>query len=614
MTYQDFNEFGFDDRILRILDETGHHKPTPIQSEAIPALLEGKDLMGIAQTGTGKTAAFALPAIQRLAEKNVKLGPREIRALILAPTRELVVQIEKNCKTYARYMRLKHLAVYGGTSYRPQISALRRGGSDILVATPGRLIDLLESGHIELGFLELFILDEGDRMLDMGFINDIRKLTEYMPADRQSIFFSATMPPKVKDLANTLLNNPVHVEISPESTPVDRIDQKVMFVNAKNKLPLLLKMFKNEEWQRVIIFTKTKYKADKVADHLSRAGFPADAIHGDKSQSKRERVLNAFRKGKINALVATDVAARGIDVSDISHVINYELPLEPESYVHRIGRTARAGSKGHAIAFCDSQERSLLRFIEKIMDMKLPVDEDHEFHEEVKSNKGGNGGQKRRDRRPRSESPFQRAKGPKDRRDRNKDKGRPRRDRKGAEDSANTRSDSDRAAKGGYEDRPRSDARPSKNRWDAKKGKSDDRSDRDRPARFERSDRSDRSDRFERSDRSDRFARSDRSDRSDRKSEGSRFSKDGDRPARRGKPDFDKKSERRSDFGKPAGKRTSDKRSSDKHASDKRGSDKRSSDKRGADKAGSGKRFDKMGNKPMLRRGNNSSKSAAAAR
>ncbi len=391
MSTTDFNGFGFDERILRALDETGHKTPTPIQEQAIPLLLQGKDLVAVAQTGTGKTAAFALPAIQILSEKPIKVGPNEVRALILAPTRELATQIEKNMKIYARHLKLKHACVYGGMPYRPQIQDMKKG-VDVLVATPGRLIDLLERGHVNLAFLELLILDEADRMLDMGFIHDIRALIDLMPEDRQSLLFSATMPPKVGDLARTLLQEPVSIEITPESTPVDRIKQSVMFVKAVDKLPLLLSLIKKDEYKRVIIFTKTRYKADKVADHISKTGIVAEAIHGDKSQAKRQRVLNGFQKGKVQILVATDVAARGIDVSDITHVINYELPMEAESYVHRIGRTARAGSTGTAIAFCDGAERGLLSGVERNMKMQLPVDTNHDWHDEKSAQKSGGAG------------------------------------------------------------------------------------------------------------------------------------------------------------------------------------------------------------------------------
>ncbi|WP_420549274.1 DEAD/DEAH box helicase [Curvivirga sp.] len=546
MSHTNFDEFGLDDRILRALNETGHEVPTPIQSQAIPMLLEGKDLLAVAQTGTGKTAAFAIPTIQLLSEKPIKVGPNEVRALILAPTRELAEQIHKNMRIYANHFRMKHVVVYGGTTYRFQIQAMKKG-ADILVATPGRLKDLLERGVVNLNFLELLILDEADRMLDMGFIHDIRQLIEHMPEERQSLLFSATMPPKVKELGASLLQNPESIEITPESTPVDRITQKVMFVSATDKLNLLMKIFKEqkEELERVIIFTKTKWKADKVAAHLDRSGTPSEAIHGDKKQAKRQRVLNAFQKGRIKVLVATDVAARGIDVSNITHVINFELPMEPENYVHRIGRTARAGTTGHAIAFCDKAEKGILNSIERIMNMKLDVDENHDFHDEAAANSGRkkDGGRSRKSRPAKGGAKKERW---------SKDR---KQDRAAAKEARAKRHSKKETEDQGFFDNPSSYQDNEKKRSPFKKERSFDRG-LDRDERKGRKDGGDRKDRRERRDRDDypvrggRFNRDERNDRSgERKPRGDKSRRDSreDRFDHKEKSDFKRKDFKRGD-------------------------------------------------------------------
>ncbi len=365
--------------ILRAIEGEGYTTATPIQSKAIPPLLEGRDLLGVAQTGTGKTAAFALPLLQRLAETNQKVMRQQPRALILAPTRELAAQIGDSLKTYGRHLHLRTTVVFGGTSIRPQIQNLARG-VHILVATPGRLLDLMKQRHLRLDQVEVFVLDEADRMLDMGFIPDVRKITAAIPAHRQTMLFSATMPKLVQGLADSLLRDPVRVEVAPTATTVETVEQRVLFVPKNKKRALIRELLDDEEIKRVLVFTRTKHGADRVAKHLQQSGIDADAIHGNKAQNARERALKSFRSGRIRALVATDIAARGIDVEGVTHVINFELPNEPESYVHRIGRTARAGAAGVAISFCDHDERAHLRAIEKTIRQRVTVDEDHPYH------------------------------------------------------------------------------------------------------------------------------------------------------------------------------------------------------------------------------------------
>jgi ATP-dependent RNA helicase RhlE len=365
--------------LLRAIHNEGYDTPTPIQAKAIPPLLEGRDLLGVAQTGTGKTAAFALPLLHRLADKPGKPQHKRPQALILAPTRELAGQIGDSLKTYGRHLRLYTVVVYGGMSIRPQIKAMQRG-AHILVATPGRLLDLMNQGHVKLDKVEVFILDEADRMLDMGFIHDVKKVAALIPEQRQTVMFSATMPKTVLGLASGLLTDPIRVEVNPEATTVEKIEQKVLFLPKDKKRSLLTEMLEDKAIQRVLIFTRTKHGADRVTRHLYQKGIKADAIHGNKSQNARQRALKDFKSGRIRALVATDIAARGIDVEGVTHVINFDLPNEPESYVHRIGRTARAGAGGIAISMCEPDERGYLRDIEKIIRQVVPVMDDHPYH------------------------------------------------------------------------------------------------------------------------------------------------------------------------------------------------------------------------------------------
>jgi ATP-dependent RNA helicase RhlE len=364
--------------LMQAVKESGYERPTPIQARAIPHLLQGRDLLGLAQTGTGKTAAFVLPMLQRLMENKKRAAPKSMRALILTPTRELAVQILESLKTYGRHLPLRSTQIFGGVGQNPQVDALRKG-IDIVVATPGRLIDLIQQGHVKLESAEFFVLDEADRMLDMGFIRDIRRITPLLPKQRQTLLFSATMPNDVADLAKGLLKDPVRVEVVPQSTTAERIDQKLYFVARGHKRALLAQLLGTPEMTRAIVFTRTKHGANRLAEQLEKDGFGTAAIHGNKSQGARQQALNAFKNGKVKVLVATDIAARGIDVDGISHVVNYELPMEPEAYVHRIGRTARAGATGVAFSFCDHEERGLLRDIERITRMKVPVVADHPF-------------------------------------------------------------------------------------------------------------------------------------------------------------------------------------------------------------------------------------------
>jgi ATP-dependent RNA helicase RhlE len=367
--------------LLRALADEGYSTPTPIQAETIPALLQDRDVLGIAQTGTGKTAAFSLPVLQKLWQSQQR-GPRSIRALVISPTRELAAQIGERFVAYGAHMDLRSTVIFGGVSQRPQVSALRKG-LDILVATPGRLLDLTDQGHVDLSRVEHLVLDEADRMLDMGFIRDIRRVISMIPAERQSLLFSATMPDSIATLASSLLRQPIRVEVVPESTPVERIEQEVMFVPRADKRRLLSDLLANPSIRCAIVFTRTKHGANRVVKHLDRIGVDSAAIHGNKSQGARTRALDGFRSGTLRVLVATDVAARGIDVDDISHVINFDLPHPAEVYVHRIGRTGRAGASGQAISFCDETEGEYLRAIQKLIGRELPVNEDHAFHDEA---------------------------------------------------------------------------------------------------------------------------------------------------------------------------------------------------------------------------------------
>jgi len=369
-----FKELKLSHAILKAVEKKGYTIPTPIQLQSIPGLLEGKDLIGIAQTGTGKTAAFVIPVLQRMKEEY----PRKVRTLVLAPTRELVAQIGESFSDYGQLLKFKNTVIFGGVPQGKQVRALSNG-VDIVVATPGRLLDLMNQGKINFRDLKFFILDEADRMLDMGFINDIKKIIAKVPHKRQSMFFSATMPPQINALAKTFLKNPVHVEVTPQAKTVDKIDQCIFFVDAKSKEKLLLKLMNDGNFSSVLIFTRTKHKANKVALFLNKNGVAADAIHGNKSQNQRTSALKGFKEGKIKVLVATDIAARGIDIDNISHIINFELPNEPESYVHRIGRTARAGKAGTAFSFCSAEERNFLHDIERLIKQNINV-EHHDFH------------------------------------------------------------------------------------------------------------------------------------------------------------------------------------------------------------------------------------------
>ena len=375
MTISSFSEFGLDDPIQRGLSFRNHVVPTPIQARAIPQLLAGRDVLGIAQTGTGKTAAFALPILQQLSQTSSNKGARNSRApraLVLAPTRELAIQIGEEFHAYARHIRVRHAVVYGGVGQRPQVAAISRG-VDVLVATPGRLLDLMGQRWVRLDAVEFLVLDEADRMLDMGFVRDVRKIIAALPTRRQSLLFSATMPDKVARLSSEILVDPVRVEVTPQATPVERIDQRIYHVEGAGKTALLANILGDPELSRVLVFTRSKHRANRVAEKLTKSGIATAAIHSNKSQGARQRALKQFRAGEARVLVATDIAARGIDVDGITHVINFELPNEPESYVHRIGRTARAGADGIALSFCDRTERGHLRDIERLLQRQLTV-------------------------------------------------------------------------------------------------------------------------------------------------------------------------------------------------------------------------------------------------
>jgi len=369
-----FEDFGLAEPILRAVRAEGYETPTPIQQQAIAPLMEGRDLMGCAQTGTGKTAAFALPTLHRLGQNDVRVNGRgrKIRALILAPTRELASQIGASFATYGKHMNLRYTLVYGGVSQHPQVRALN-GGVDILVATPGRLLDLMNQGYIDLSQVEILILDEGDQMLDMGFIDDLKRIVSKVPAKRQTLLFSATMPEEIRRIASQWLRNPLTVQIAAVSAPAEKVSHSVYFVEQRHKPQLLTHFLKNTATTRALVFTRTKSGADKVVKLLLKSGIRAEAIHGNKSQNARERALRSFKGAHPPILVATDIAARGLDIDDVSHVVNFDLPMVAETYVHRIGRTARAGASGAAVSFCDAGERSLLRMIERLMRKNIDV-------------------------------------------------------------------------------------------------------------------------------------------------------------------------------------------------------------------------------------------------
>ncbi|MCA6496201.1 MAG: DEAD/DEAH box helicase [Chitinophagaceae bacterium] len=365
--------------IQEALEQEGYQHPTPIQAQAIPPALQGNDVLGCAQTGTGKTAAFSIPILQNLAlQQPATTTKRGIKALVVTPTRELAIQIDESLAAYGRNLPLRHTVIFGGVSQLAQTQALQRG-VDILVATPGRLLDLMQQGFITLQQVQMLVLDEADRMLDMGFIHDVKKILAKVPAKKQTLFFSATMPPEIAALASSLLQNPVRVEVTPVSSTAETIGQQLYHVNRENKKLLLAHLLKDETIKTALVFTRTKHGADKVVKDLLRSGFTAEAIHGNKSQNARQRALSNFKNGTTRVLVATDIAARGIDVDQLSHVINFELPNVPETYVHRIGRTGRAGASGVAISFCDQEEREFLRDIQKLTGISIPVVAENPF-------------------------------------------------------------------------------------------------------------------------------------------------------------------------------------------------------------------------------------------
>ena len=373
-----FESLGLSKQLLQSVIKEGYTAPTPVQEQAIPLLLKGHDVLGVAQTGTGKTAAFALPVLQILARKEVK-GRRKIRTLVLTPTRELAAQINERFAAYSEHLSIYHQVIFGGVSQKPQVKSLKRG-IDILVATPGRLLDLIDQGFIDLESIEFFVLDEADRMLDMGFIRDIKKVIKLLPKKRQNLLFSATMPTSIADLANSFLNDAVMIDLSPEEITVERIEQSVMFVEKQYKINLIIDIINENQIKRGIIFTRTKHGANRLVKKLDRSGIESAAIHGNKSQGARTRALAAFRNGDIPLLVATDIASRGIDIDGVTHVFNYDLPNEPESYVHRIGRTGRAGKNGVAYAFCDESESGYLVGIQRLIGKQITQFKDHPYH------------------------------------------------------------------------------------------------------------------------------------------------------------------------------------------------------------------------------------------
>ncbi len=410
-----FSDLALIEPIQTAIAEAGYTEPTPIQQAAIPTLLEGRDLLGCAQTGTGKTAAFALPILQRLAQNPRRPEPRHARVLVLAPTRELAIQIHDSFRAYGKHLRFRTAVVFGGVGQAPQVKALSNG-VEVLIATPGRLLDLINQKYLRLSGLEVFVLDEADRMLDMGFIHDIRKVIAMLPAKRHNLFFSATMPPDIRKLADSILTEPAYVEVAPVSSTAELIEQSVMYVEKNRKKELLRHVLKNPALKRVIVFTRTKRGANQVSEVLEKSGVVSEAIHGNKSQSARQKALENFRAGRTRVLVATDIAARGIDIDGITHVINFEVPNISESYVHRIGRTARAGAPGAAISFCDAEERSFIKDIEKLIAQPIPVDRTQPYHSNevensrllskgkakaaIEGRQGGGGNRSRRGGRP----------------------------------------------------------------------------------------------------------------------------------------------------------------------------------------------------------------------
>ncbi len=375
-----FNNLQLIEPVLQALGKEGYTHPTPIQEKAIPVILQKRDLLGCAQTGTGKTAAFVIPILQLMYEQMQQTNQPQhrISALILTPTRELAIQIGESIKAYGRFLPQRHHVIYGGVSQHTQVHAIRRG-VDILVATPGRLLDLMQQGHISLKDIQYFVLDEADRMLDMGFVQDVKRIIARLPAKRQTLFFSATMPNEIKQLTTIILTNPVKVEVTPPASTVDLIQQSVYFVEKQNKQALLIHLLQDKSIENVLLFTQMKHAADKLARLLNNSGIRTEAIHGNKAQNARQAALENFKNKRTRVLVATDIAARGIDIDDLTHVINYELPNVPETYVHRIGRTGRAGASGMAISFCDWGEKIFLSDIEKLIKKTIPVVKSHMY-------------------------------------------------------------------------------------------------------------------------------------------------------------------------------------------------------------------------------------------
>jgi ATP-dependent RNA helicase RhlE len=415
-----FSDLGLSQPVLRALDAAGYQAPTPIQAMAIPHVISGRDLFGCAQTGTGKTAAFALPILHRLAEAAVPSGRPKTRALVLTPTRELAAQIGASFEAYGRHTSLRYAVMFGGVGIQRQIQTLARG-VDVVIATPGRLLDLMQQRAISLADVRVLVLDEADRMLDMGFVNDVMRITRAVPKSRQTLLFSATLPDSIRSLAQSLLSSPVHVAVDAVSSAAETLDQSVYFVDKADKRALLAWVLQDLQIDRTLAFTRTKHGADRVVEFLQKRGFAAAALHGNKSQNARERALDSFKSGKLRVLVATDIAARGIDIEQLSHVINFEVPNTPESYVHRIGRSGRAGASGAALSFCDAEERPYLRSIERLIRMQIRVVGDHPHLPTEKSDgrdnrqlsqqpnvrRGGNGGGQRRQQPMRRDDSFQ---------------------------------------------------------------------------------------------------------------------------------------------------------------------------------------------------------------
>jgi len=387
MTSNTFEALPLAAPIQRALSERNYITPSPIQAEAIPHLLKGRDLLGCAQTGTGKTAAFSLPILHALHENPKRLQARSPRVLVLTPTRELATQVGKSLETYGAHLKISHALVFGGVGQNPQVRAMRRG-VDVLVACPGRLLDLIEQGHIRLDGVEFFVLDEVDRMLDMGFLRDVKRIVSLLPKKRQSLFFSATLAGNIVELSHTILRDPVTVTIAPKTTTAEKVEQRVCFVERENKRNLLIEILgKQKPGELAVVFSRTKHGANKLARHLNQSGISSEAIHGNRSQSQRDKTLDRFRAGKLPVLVATDVAARGVDVKAVTLVVNFDLPNEPEAYVHRIGRTGRAGESGQAVSFCSTEERDQLRDIEKLIQQQVAVDENHQWHSAAAADK-----------------------------------------------------------------------------------------------------------------------------------------------------------------------------------------------------------------------------------